>query len=121
MRIRNCKSCIIAIALVTASCASVPPPTKEIALGEDALADAQRAGATEHAPVALHLAESKLASARDAMAHDQNERARRLAEEAEVDAKLAEAKAQTAKAKAAVAQLHEGIRTLRSELDRDSN
>jgi hypothetical protein len=121
MGIRHCKPCIFAIVLVTASCASVPPPTKEMALGKEAISDAQRAGATENSPVDLHLAESKLASARDAMAHDENERARRLAEEAEVDAKLAEAKARTAKAKAAVAQLHEGIRTLRNELDHASN
>jgi Domain of unknown function (DUF4398) len=121
MGIRDCKPCIFAFALVTASCASVPPPTTEMALGKDAIADAQHAGATEHSPVELHLAESKLASARAAMAHDQNERARRLAEEAEVDAKLTEAKARTAKAKAAVAELHEGIRTLRNELDHASN
>jgi hypothetical protein len=109
------------VALGVAACASVPAPTAQMAVSRTAVEDAQRAGATEHAPVELRDAQSKLSEATAAAARHDNERARRLAEEAEADARLAEAKAQTAKARAAAAELQQGILLLRRELERKAN
>jgi hypothetical protein len=114
-------SALAFLALGITGCASVPPPTEQMALSRDAVSEAQSVGAAEHAPVELSAAQTKLSAATAAMARDENLKARRLAEEAEADANLAATKARTAKAKAAVAELQEGIRVLRGELDRKSN
>jgi hypothetical protein len=114
-------SALAFLALGITGCASVPPPTEQMALSRVAVSEAQSVGAAEHAPVELSAAQTKLSAATAAMARDENLKARRLAEEAEADANLAATKARTAKAKAAVAELQEGIRVLRGELDRKSN
>ena len=102
-----------------AGCASVPPPpTEEMTLAKAEVSQAQNAGAMEYAPVELRNAQSKLDQAQKALQSEEHVKARRLAEQADVDAKLASAKAQTAKAQKAVAQLQEGIRVLRQELER---
>jgi Domain of unknown function (DUF4398) len=104
-----------------AGCASIPPPTEQMAVSRAAVSQAQNAGAAQHAPVELRNAQSKLDGATDAMKREEYEKAKRLAEQAEVDAKLAAVKADTARARAAVAELQEGIRVLRRELERRTN
>jgi hypothetical protein len=76
------------LALSLAACASTPPPATELASARAAVEQA-RPLATRYAPSELAAAERKLILAEQAMARDQRDRARRLAEEAEVDARLA--------------------------------
>lgn len=121
MTMGSFKPLAVLVLLGLAGCASVPPPTEQMAVSRTAVQNAQRAGATEHAPVELRDAQSKLSAATSAMARDDNERARRLAEQAAADARLAELKAETAKAQAAVAELQQGILLLRRELERKAN
>jgi hypothetical protein len=101
-----------------AACASVPPPTEQMAVARTTVSQAQSATATQHAPLELRTAQQKLEQAEAAMQRQENLKAKQLAEEAEVDAKLAWTKTETAKAKQAVAELEEGIRVLREELQR---
>lgn len=104
--------------LALSACASVPPPTEQLAIARTTVSQAQAATATQHAPVELRAAQSKLDRAQAAMQREQYLEAKRLAEQAEVDAKFAWAKAETAKAQMAVAELEEGIRVLHQELQR---
>ncbi len=112
-------TCTVAgIALVLSACASVPPPTEQLAVSRTAIEEAQTAGAGKHAPVELASAREKLEQARRAVQDEQNERARMLAEQAEADAKLAAMRARSAQSQETIAALQESIRTLRNELDR---
>ncbi|AEG00633.1 DUF4398 domain-containing protein [Methylomonas methanica] len=104
--------------VLAAGCASVPPPTEQLAVSQAAVATAGSADANEYAPIALKSAMDKLDAAQRAMAREENLLARRLAEEAQVDAQLASATAGAAKAQLAARQLQEGNRVLRQEIDR---
>ncbi len=105
-------------AVLIGGCASVPPPTAQIAVSQSAIANAVSAGGTEYAPVELRNAQDKLDRARRAMAKEDNEEALRYAEQAQVDARLAEKKAQSAKAQKSAAVMQDDIRVLREELAR---
>lgn len=78
----------VLFAVVLAGCATEPPPTAEVASARAAVGQAGDAVA-QYAPRELAAAQTKLKLAEDAMGHGDNLRARRLAEEAEVDARLA--------------------------------
>lgn len=104
-----------------AGCASIPAPTEQFAVSKAAVADAVNAGAPEHAPFEMKAARDKLDRANVALVANDNDRARQLAEQAEVDAKLAEVKARSIKAQQAAAVSSESTRVLREELDRKSN
>ncbi len=105
-------------AVVMAGCASVPQPTEQIAVSNSAITNAARAGGTEYAPVEMAAARDKMVRANRAMAKEDYEDARRLAEEAQVDARLAEKKAESAKARQAAVAMSEDIRVLREEINR---
>jgi len=92
-------------ALAVSACASVPPPTADVARAEAAIARAQQEQVAVHAPVPLRNAEEKLDSARSAMRDDRNTQARWLAEEATADAQLAISINQKARSQEAVDQL----------------
>jgi hypothetical protein len=79
---------LFAIGVGVVGCATEPPPTAEVA---SARATVGHAGAevAQYAPRELAAAQTKLKLAEDAIARGENVRARRLAEEAEVDARLA--------------------------------
>ncbi len=80
-----------------AACASdVPPPTAQLGASSQAVLAAERANALQYAPVDLQTARDKLAAADAAMRADERTRARRLAEQAQVDAELATVRAQHA-------------------------
>jgi hypothetical protein len=117
---KDMKRSIALIPLFTialAACASAPPPTEQLAAGKSAVQAAQLAGASEHAPVALAQAASKLRAAETAMREEQFVEARRLAQEATVDAELAQALAGSARAQHSAQQVDQSIRALRSELE----
>ena len=102
-----------------AGCADkVPPPTQQVAMATQAIAQAETSGAFEFAPLELKSARDKLSQAQRAMEKEDNLKARRLADEATVDANLAEAMARSAKSRKTVEELKENIRALREEVDR---
>lgn len=102
-------------------CASIPAPTEQIAVSKAAVANAVNAGAPELAPLEMKTARDKLDRANLALVANDNDRARQLAEQAEVDAKLAEVTAHSVKAQKAAAVSSEDTRVLREELNRKSN
>ncbi len=105
-------------ALVIAGCASIPPPTEQLAVAKVAVSNATSAGGNEFASGEMRAAHDKLDRAGLAMVSEDYKNARLLAEEAEVDAQLAATKARSAKAQQAAATVQEDSRVLRNELDR---
>jgi hypothetical protein len=85
-----------------AACGSVPAPVAEMSAAQTAVTGAEEADAAKYAPSDLDRARDKLIRAQAAMQEEENEEARRLAEEALVDARAAEAKARAEAAQ----QLH---------------
>jgi Domain of unknown function (DUF4398) len=76
-----------------AACNSVPAPVGEMSAAQTAVTAAEEAEAAQYAPADLDRARGKLIRAQAAMQEEDNQEARRLAEQALVDARLAEAKA----------------------------
>ena len=107
-------------AVLVAGCASIPPPTEQMAVSKSAIANAVSAGGSEYASVEMRAAQDKMDRANRAMDKEDYENARRLAEEAQVDARLAEKKAQSAKAQKAASVTQDDIRVLREEMNRKS-
>jgi hypothetical protein len=106
------------IVMLFAGCASMPPPTEQLAVSKAALSNASSAGGQQFAPVPLSLAIEKMDAAAKAMAVEDYELAKRLAEQAQVDAQLATVTSRSAKAQNAARELQESNRVLRHELDR---
>ena len=106
--------------LLVAGCASVPPPTAEMAVAKASVTHASTAGTAEFAPVVLQSAKNKLARAEKAMAEEHYALAKQLAEEAQTDAQLAEAKAETAQAQKAARDSQAASRALQQEINRQS-
>jgi hypothetical protein len=107
-------------AVLASACASTPMPTEKLAVGNDAIQRAEKAGAAEFAAAELALARDKLqrayhgAEKRDLPAVEVN----RLAEQAIADAHFAEAAAQAGKAKAALEEAENNLRALQEEAER---
>ncbi|MBK8325455.1 MAG: DUF4398 domain-containing protein [Betaproteobacteria bacterium] len=111
----------IAVAsLALAGCASTPAPTEQMAVSKSAIANAASAGGGEYASIEMRSAQDKMDRANAAIAKEDFESARWLAEEAQVDARLAEKKAQSAKARKAALVMNEDLRVLREEINRKS-
>lgn len=104
-------------AFLLAACASMPPPVAELAAARTAVSQAKPAG-VRHAPQQLRAAQDKLERAQTAMANEEYERARRLAEQAEVDARLAWSMAEAEQAREALAEVQQATQTLKQELQR---
>ena len=107
-------------ALALSGCASVPPPTEQIAVSKVAVTNATSAGGNEFASGDMRAAQDKLDRAIQAMAAEDYRTARSLAEQAQVDAQLAATKARSAKAQKAAAAVQEDSQVLRKEIDRKS-
>ncbi len=107
------------LAVIVAGCASIPPPTEQMAVSKSAIANAVSAGGSEYASVEMKAAQEKMERASRAMDKEDYENARRLAEEAQADARLAEKKAQSAKAQKAASVTQDDIRVLREEMNRN--
>jgi hypothetical protein len=102
-------------AAVLFGCASAPPPTTQAALARTAVDNAVAAGAKEFAPAELQAAVDKVEKMSSALKAGQYERARNLAEAAEMDARLAETKTRSAKAEQTAEDLQQEISILRLE------
>lgn len=104
--------------ILVSGCASIRPPTEQIAESKVAVTNAASVGAGEFAPLLLKSSIDKIDAAEQAMRDEDYQRARWMAEQAEIDAQLATATSRTAKAQKAVKALEEDNRVLRLELDR---
>jgi hypothetical protein len=108
-----------AMALLTlGACASVPPPTAQLAVTTAALAHATAAAGQGPAQPELALARDKLRRANQALADKDNLTAGQLAQEAQVDALVAESRGETAKARQAAQEVQAAGRALADELAR---
>lgn len=105
-------------AMLQVACASFPPPNEQLAVASAAVESAARAGATELAPTEMAIARDKLARANASMVETKFERAKMLAEAAQVDARLAETRARSATAAKAALAVREDNRVLRQEIQR---
>lgn len=112
---------VLNLAILT-GCASGPPPqtTADLARAHTMVAAAEQGGAQQYAAADLQSARDKAQQADQLASHDDG-RADQLANEAAVDAELASARAQNAQAQHALGELHQSLRTLRSEEERNSN
>jgi hypothetical protein len=106
---------VLLLAVLT-GCAGHPVPRENLARAETGIDNARQAGALTDAPVELRRAQEKLDAARAAARNDENQRAARLANEAQVDAELAQQKAISARSQRSLAEIRQGINTLRQEL-----
>ena len=106
---------------LAAGCATMAPPTDEIANAELAVRKAEQADAPQFSPLEMRVAREKLQEARDLSRSTRNDdliKARRLAEDALVQAQLAEAVANRERAVASRAEAQRTIDTLRDEIKR---
>lgn len=104
--------------LALGACATVPPPTAQLAVTTAALAHATAAAGQGPATPELALARDKLRRANLALADKDNLTAGRLAREAQVDALVAESRGETAKARLAAQEVQAASRALADELAR---
>lgn len=93
-------------------CAGTEPPRLELTAADAALKEAEEADAATHAPALLQQAQDKLTFAREAVSEEEHVRARRLAEQAEVDAQLAEARARAEVANQNLREVREGVQQM---------
>jgi outer membrane murein-binding lipoprotein Lpp len=93
-------------------------PTVDISKAEMAIKAAMDRDASTNAPLELKTAQDKLQAAEEAMKQEKFEKARRLAEEAEVDAKVAESKSDAVKEQKHAEEMRNSISTLRQEIER---
>ncbi len=104
--------------LALGACASLPPPTAQLAVSTAAVAHAAAAtGQTAPTPE-LALARDKLQRANQALADKDHLAAGRLAQQAQVDALVAESRAETNKARQAAQEVQAAGRALADELSR---
>lgn len=106
--------------MILVACTSTPPPVAEISAAQTAVTSAEQADAAQHAPADLDRARDKVMRAEAAVQEDENERARRLAEQALADARLAEAKSRADVARQNADQVQSGINALRTEAGPDA-
>jgi hypothetical protein len=106
------------MALLAAACASVPEPKGEVANADLALRKAEAVNAAEFAPLDARLAREKLEAARLAVQDEEYLKARRLAEEAEVDALVAEAKTRETRVQRTTQEVREQLDQLRRGAER---
>lgn len=92
----------LALTLVLAGCASVPPPDDSMNMAQTQLQAARDAGAADYAPVDLGFAQDKFQQAQTAMAERKYADAATLAEESRADADLARAKARLSATRAQI-------------------
>ena len=102
------------------ACASVPPPTEQMAVAEAAVQRANTRTTTEFAASELQIASNKLTSARQAMVNKDYDRARQLAEQVDVDAQVAELRAQSTISRKAAQESRDAARVLLEEINRKS-
>ena len=107
---------MFAIVLALTACASLPPPTTELATAQQAVARAGDADADQYATDELSQARRALELAQTAMAQGREEDARSLAVQAAAVADLAHARSRKAVADTELAQRRAEISQLKARL-----
>lgn len=110
---------LVALILVLAACASLPPPTDALEQAAAAVEAAGAAGADDHAPLELGFALRNLGAAQSASAQKDYATAADLAAEAQADADLARVKAELAGQRQRNDELDAENRAMRERLVRD--
>lgn len=110
---------LISLPLFLTGCASAPP-TEALSNADVAIQNADRAGAAQYEPELLSSARTKLNRANEDLANEENDDARRLADEARAEAVLASAKAEATKQANQVSEMQKTIEALRQETSRVS-
>lgn len=105
--------------LLLAGCSSAPPK-EALSQAEIAIQEAERSGTAQYEPELLGSARTKLERANKKVDDDENEEARRLAEEATAEASLAAAKAEAAKEAQQAEAMKKTIEALKQETSRQS-
>lgn len=104
------------VLILLGACASLPPPTNELAAAQQAVTRADGADADQYAAADINAARSGLAQAQAEMARGREDEARRLALAAAADADLAHARSREALATAELTQRRAEIADLRQRL-----
>jgi outer membrane protein OmpA-like peptidoglycan-associated protein len=113
---------LVAVLTVTlAGCASLPPPTGELAAAQQAVARAAQADAEQYAAAEFAAAQNELSQAQAAMSAGRDDDARRLALLADADAALAAARSRAAVADAAHAQREREVAELQDRLQLEAD
>ena len=107
---------LAAVLALLSACASLPPPTGELAAAQQAVTRADGADADQYAAQDIGAARAALAQAQAEMARGREDEARRLATAASADADLAYAKSREALATAELTQRRAEIAELRQRL-----
>ena len=105
-----------AVLVLASACASLPPPTSELAAAQQAVTRADGADADQYAAQDIGVARAALAQAQAEMARGREDAARRLALAAAADADLAHAKSREALALAELTQRRTELAELRQRL-----
>jgi hypothetical protein len=104
--------------LALSACATNEALNNQLATSREAVDQAQIAGAAERAPADFNLAAGKLNEANAAAKDRDEDRAMRLAQQAQVDANLARARSDSAQASTAAAELAKSNQILRETINR---
>lgn len=112
---------VVLALLLLGACASMPPPTADIQAADQAIANAEGAGAQIYAAADLDEARNKLASANNAVADEQMSSAQRLAREAQVSAALAAAKSGMAQTRDENETIRKSLEILKQEMQHNED
>ncbi|MCF7221326.1 DUF4398 domain-containing protein [Marilutibacter chinensis] len=107
------------LASVLTACASLPPPTAELAAAQQAVVTASDADADQYAARDIANAREALSRAQAAMAEGRDADARKFALAASADAELAGARSEQARLTAQVAQRRAEITELQRRLGQE--
>ncbi|WP_334181150.1 DUF4398 domain-containing protein [Methylobacter sp.] len=112
-------SAVLTSLLFLAGCGSAPPKDA-LSQAETTIQNAERSGASQYEPELLSSARTKLNRANEKVKDDENDEARRMAEEATAEATLAAAKAEAAKEAQQADEMKKAIEALKQESSRES-
>jgi hypothetical protein len=107
------------VGLLFTACASTPPPNQQITAAEVAIDHAEKAQVPDYSSLELVEARANLTAARAAIEAKDMEKARHLAQRAQLNADLAEAKANLSKAKAVNEELQKNTSVIKEEMQRN--
>ncbi|MGK7294878.1 MAG: DUF4398 domain-containing protein [Candidatus Wenzhouxiangella sp. M2_3B_020] len=109
-------ACVMAATVVLAGCATTDADPEILLEADDAIALAQRAGASDHAPLELDEAMELRSEAAQAVSEDEPVEASRLVQRAALQARLAIVRAEGARARAELERKRAELEALRDEL-----
>jgi hypothetical protein len=110
----------LAVAILIVGC-STNPPVEKMSVAEHLIEDADINKSAQYSPLEMRIARENFEAAKAAMAAEDYDKARRLAEKVAVDVETAAAKADSIRAKNAVDELRQSIETLRQEINSKNN